>query len=192
MPALTSSRTLNGLVAAWLFARGRAEGLALIAPGMETARHSFVAAFICLPVFLALRLIAWFVQGPPPTGVPVALAGEMAGYVVGWVAFALASKILADQAQRGGNWPQFIAAWNWTNIVQYLLLVALMVPTALGMPAWMGNALGLAAVGYAMWLEWFVTRTALGVQSATAVMFVVLDLALGLFIGGVTARISGN
>ena len=192
MPALTPPSITNGIVAAWLFARGRPEGLLLVPPGMASARHSFYAAAICLPLFVVLRLIAWWAQGAPPSGVAVALAGEVVGYSLGWVAFALASKLLADQAQRGGNWPQFIAAWNWTNIVQYLLLVVLLVPTAFGMPAWIGNALGLAAVGYAVWLEWFVTRTALGVQGGTAVMFVALDLILGLFIGGVTGRISGN
>ena len=173
-------------------ARGRAAGLLLIPPGMESARHSFLAALICLPLFIVLRLIAWWVQGAPPSGVAVALAGELMGYSLGWVGFALASKILAEQAKRAEQWPRFIAAWNWSNIVQYLLLVVLLVPAVLGLPNWIGNALGLAAVGYAMWLEWFVTRTVLGVHSATAVMFVLLDLAIGLFIGGITGRISGT
>jgi len=183
---------INGLASAWLFARGRAAGLLLIPPGMDSARHSFMAALVCLPLFVVLRLIAWSVQGAPPSGVPVALAGELVGYSLGWAGFALASKILADQAKRSANWPQFIAAWNWSNVVQYLLLVILLVPAVLGLPSWVGNVMGLVAVGYAMWLEWFVTRTALGVQSSTAVMFVVLDLALGLFIGSVTGRISGQ
>ena len=192
MSDLNPPSIINGLASAWLFARGRAAGLLLIPPGMDSARHSFMAALVCLPLFVVLRLIAWSVQGEPPSGVPVALAGELVGYSLGWVGFALASKILADQAKRSANWPQFIAAWNWSNVVQYLLLVILLVPAALGLPSWVGNAMGLVAVGYAMWLEWFVTRTALGVQSSTAVMFVVLDLALGLFIGSVTGRISGQ
>jgi len=189
---LNPPSVINGLAAAWLFARGRAAGLLLIPPGMDTARHSFLAALVCLPIFVVLRLIAWWAQGAPPSGVPVALAGDLVGYTLGWVGFALASKLLADQAKRGENWPQFIAAWNWTNLVQYMLLVVLLVPSALGLPNWVSNAMGLVAVGYAMWLEWFVTRTALGVQSSTAILFVVLDLALGLFIGGLTARIAGN
>lgn len=192
MPPLNPPSIVNGLASAWLFARGRTEGLLLIPPGMDSARHSFVAALVCLPLFVTLRLIAWSLQSPPPAGLVVALAGDLVGYVLGWVAFALASRILAEQAKRTEQWPQFIAAWNWSNIVQYLLLVVLLVPPALGLPAWVGNALGLAAVGYAMWLEWFVARTALGVQSMTAVMFVVLDLALGLFIGGITGRIAGT
>ncbi|MDB5415958.1 MAG: hypothetical protein JWR10_4293 [Rubritepida sp.] len=192
MPALNPPTITNGIAAAILFARGKVEGMALIAPGMEGARHSFLAALICLPVLLGLRIVVWAVQGAPPNGVAVSLAGELVSYTVGWVAFALGSKLLAERAQRGANWPQFITAWNWSNLVQYALLLVLLLPTALGLPGWIGNALGLAAVGYAMWLEWFVTRVALGVPGATAVMFVVLDLALGLFIGGVTARISGN
>jgi hypothetical protein len=192
VPPLNPPSITNGLASAWLFARGKAEGLLLIPPGMDSARHSFLAAAICLPLFVVLRLVAWWVQGAPPVGVAVALTGELIGYVLGWVAFALASRILAEQAKRSEQWPQFIAAWNWSNIVQYLLMVLLLVPSALGLPSWIGNAMGLAAVGYAVWLEWFVTRTALGVQSMTAVMFVVLDLALGLFIGGVTGRISGT
>lgn len=192
MPPLNPPSITNGLAAAWLFARGKGAGALLIASSMEAARHSFLAAAICLPLFIVLRLIAWGVQGAPPAGVPVALAGELVGYSLGWVGFALASKVMAEQATRAAEWPQFIAAWNWTNIVQYLLLVVLLVPTALGLPAWLGNALGLAAVGYAMWLEWFVTRSVLGVQGATAVMFVLLDLAIGLFIGGITGRIAGT
>jgi hypothetical protein len=192
VPPLNSPSITNGLAAAWLFARGKGAGALLIPNSMESARHSFLAAAICLPLFVVLRLIAWAVQGAPPSGVLVALAGELVGYSLGWVGFALASKILAEQAKRSEQWPQFIAAWNWSNIVQYLLLVVLLVPTALGLPSWLGNALGLIAVGYAMWLEWFVTRTVLGVQGATAVMFVLLDLALGLFIGGITGRISGT
>jgi len=192
VPQLNPPSVINGLAAAWLFARGRAAGLLLFPPGMDTARHSFLAALVCLPIFVVLRLIAWWAQGAPPSGVTVALAGDLVGYTLGWVGFALASKLLADQAKRGENWPQFIAAWNWTNLVQYMLLVVLLVPSALGLPSWVANAMGLVAVGYAMWLEWFVTRTALGVRSSTAILFVVLDLALGLFIGGLTARIAGN
>jgi len=192
VPALNPPSITNGIAAALLFARGRAEGLALLAPGMEGARHSFLAAAICLPVLLVLRFYGWAMQGLPPGGAALSLAAELVGYALGWVAFALASRMLAQQAGRGEDWPRFISAWNWSNLVQYALLLVLMLPALLGLPGWVGNALGLAAVGYAIWLEWFVTRLALNLQGATAAMFVVLDLALGLFVGGVTARISGG
>lgn len=182
----------KGLAAALLLARGRPEGMALLAPDVETALYSFRAALICLPAFLGLRLISWSLRGEPGNGVPIALAAELVGYVAAWAGYALASKLLAEQGRRGGNWPHFIAAWNWSNLVQYLLLLVLMLPPLLGLPTWLGNALGLVALGYALWLEWFVTRVALNVAGPTAVMFVLLDLAIGLVIGGVTARIAGS
>ncbi|WP_424813656.1 hypothetical protein [Roseococcus sp. YIM B11640] len=192
MPELNPPSVPDGIAAAILFARGRPEGLALISPTMEGARHSFVAALICLPVLLIMRFVGWATQGVPPQGFAVALAGELVGYTVGWVAFALASRFVAERAQRLGDWPRFIAAWNWSNLIQYALLIVLLLPAVLGLPGWVGNALGLVAIGYAMWLEWFVARVALNVPGSTAVLFVVLDLVLGLFIGGATGRISGG
>lgn len=182
----------NGLAAALLLARGRPEALALLPGDTETARHSFLAALICLPAFLAIRAIAWATQGMPRSGVALALLAELAGYIIAWAGFALASRTLAGQAQRLAEWPRFIAAWNWANVVQYVVLVGVLLPAALGLPGWLANTLGLAALGYALWLEWFVTRIALGVPGPTAVMFVLLDLTLGLFIGAFTARMIGS
>jgi hypothetical protein len=191
MPRVTPS-VANGLAAALLFARGRPEGLGLLPGDLGTARFSFVAAIICLPAFLGIRAIGWATQAGPQSGVPVALLAELAGYAIAWAGFALASRSLAGQAQRGAEWPRFIAAWNWANVVQYVVLVVVLLPAALGLPGWIANTLGLVALGYALWLEWFVTRMALSVSGPTAVMFVLLDLALGLFIGAFTARIAGS
>ena len=43
-------------------------------------------------------------------------------------------------------------------MVQYLVLLALTVPAALGLPPLLAHALGLAGLGYALWLEWFVAK----------------------------------
>lgn len=189
MPRL--SATADGLAAALLLARGRKEALALLPNTEAVAWHSFRAALICLPAFLAVRLVFFAERAAPPSGLFVAMLGEVAGYAIAWAGYALLSRMLAGQAGRAGQWPQFIAAWNWASTVQYVLLIGLAVPSLLDAPAWLSNTLGLAAFGYLVWLEWFVTRHALGVPGATAVMFVLLDFALGLFVGGVTARIAG-
>ncbi|MCW8086378.1 hypothetical protein [Sabulicella glaciei] len=189
---MSTPRIADGIAAAMLFARGRAEGLLLLPPTEAGALHSFRAALICLPAFLGLRLLAWSQQGAPRGGLVLGLLAELVGFVLSWAGFALASRVLAEQAQRLGRWPHFLAAWNWSNLVQYLLLAVLAVPVLLGAPTWLSNAMGLVALGYALWLEWFVTREALGVVGATAVMFVLLDVAIGLFIGGLSARIAGG
>lgn len=182
----------DGLASALLLARGRVEGLALLPPTLEAAAFSFRAALICLPAFLGLRLLAW-AEGPvPANGVPIALLAEALGFAISWAGFALASLAVATQAGRAAAWPRFIAAWNWTNLVQYALLVLLAVPALLGAPAGVSTVLGLAALGYALWLEWFVVRAALALPGATAAMVVALDLAIGLAASGFTTRISGG
>jgi hypothetical protein len=45
-------------------------------------------------------------------------------------------------------------------------------------------------VGYALWLEWFVAREALRVTGGRAAAFVVLDVALALFLHGLVVRLT--
>lgn len=179
-----------GLAGAFLLGKGRREGFALMEDTAEGAWRSFVAAFVCLPAFLALRLFAWAGLGTPEGGIARALVAELIGYAIAWVGFALISLPLVDNWGRGAAWARFISAWNWTNVVQYIVLLALALPGALGLPEGMAQLLTFAGLGYAIWLEWFVARHALGVDGLRATVLVVLDLALGLFIGGLIRTLS--
>jgi hypothetical protein len=194
VPGLSTPRlslvVAAGLAGAALLARGRAQGLALIEASAEGALRSFWAMAFCLPAFLALRLLSWGELGEPSGGFGRALAAELIGFVVAWVGFALASRPLAEASGRLAQWPRFLAAWNWTNAVQYAVLLALSLPGLLGVPEAVGHALALAGLGYAVWLEWFATKSALQVTGARAAGFVGLDLALGLFLGGLVSRLS--
>lgn len=179
-----------GLAGAVLLGRGRAEGLALMEDTPEGAWRSFFAAFICLPAFLAMRFFAWASQGGPG-GFGRALAAELIGYVIAWTGFALLSLGMASTWGRTAQWPRFLCAWNWTNVVQYAVVLAMAIPGALGLPTLPAQALTLAGLGYALWLEWFVARQALGVGGGQAAALVGLDLALALFIGGLIATLTG-
>lgn len=179
-----------GLAGAFLLGRGKPEGLALMETTPEGAWRSFAAALVCLPAFLAIRFFAWATLGAPEGGFGRAFIAEVTGYAIAWAAFALASLPLAQAWGRGADWPRFIAAWNWTNIVQYLVLLALTLPGALGLPAGLAQLLSLVGLGYAIWLEWFVARHGLGVDGGRAAALVGLDLALGLFLGGLIQTLS--
>lgn len=181
-----------GLRGALRLAQGRADGLLLVEDSPGGVARSFWAAALCLPGFLALRLLDWAGNGVPEAGVGRGLAAELIGYAVAWVGYALASLPLAEGQGRRAEWPRFIAAWNWANVVQYLVLLALTVPASLGLPALLARGLGLAAFGYALWLEWFVAKSALRLGGGAAVMFVVLDVVLGIFIGGFVGKLSGG
>jgi hypothetical protein len=74
--------------------------------------------------------------------------------------------------------------------VQYLVLLAVMAPAALGLPPLLAQGLGLAGLGYAIWIEWYVTRAALEVGGGRAAAMVLLDLMIGLFLGSLVQRLS--
>lgn len=182
-----------GLRGAVFLARGNPAGLGLIDGSAEGALASFRTAWICLPGFLLLRLMGWSESGAPEAGPATGIAVELLGFVIGWAGFALASLQAADAVQRRNRWPLFIAAWNYTNVVQYAMLVLVgVVPSLLGLPAAMVQGLSLIALGYVLWLEWFVARVALGVPGLQAAGIVMIDVALSLFVAGLVAKLSAG
>lgn len=183
-----SGSVANGLQAALLLARGRPEAMQLVAGDSAGAARSFWAIAICVPAFICLRLLTWQDNGAPPHA-GHALAIDLLFYGIGWLGFAVASHSLVRVLDRGPRWPQFIAAWNWCNVVQYLLLVAAAVPGILGAPSVIDQTAQLAAFGWALWLEWFAIRLALGITGRQAVAFVAFDVALGLFLDALAASL---
>ncbi|BDG70197.1 hypothetical protein Rmf_01260 [Roseomonas fluvialis] len=117
------------------------------------------------------------------------LTADMIAYVCSWAGFALASLPLCEAMGRRALWPRLVAAWNWVNLVQYVVLGVLALPGVLGVSGIAMEALGLIAVGYALWLQWFTARAALGVNGLRAAAFVALDLAIAVFLSGLVVRL---
>lgn len=180
---------LRGIAGALLLARGRAAGANAFAPTMEEARASFLAAALCLPIFLLLR--AGFPSPGAGAADPLrALASDVIAYACSWAGFALASLPLAEAMGRRALWPRFIAAWNWANLVQYAVLAVFTMPAMLGLPGFIADTLGLLGLGYAVWLQWFTARVALGLNGLRAAGFVALDLGIAVFLSGLALRIA--
>ncbi len=177
--------TYLGLHAAWRLACGKADGAAMLdqEPGSagRLVARSFWAVPLSLPAFICLHLLG--VTEAAASGEPArALVTDLLGFVIGWVGFALLSHRLANALGRGVLWPRFIVAWNWCNLLQYLFLLFAAVPTILGMPGFIAETAWLAAMGWALWLEWFVTRLTLMLPGRTAAALVALDVAFGLLL----------
>jgi hypothetical protein len=169
----------SGLHAALLFARGRSEGLHYVESDMAGAARSFWAILLCLPAIVCLQLMTWVQSGlPAQAGHEIGL--DIMGYVVGWLGFALLSFHLAQRFGCAASWPRFIAAWNWCNVIENLLLVVGGIPGLLGVPPVIDEAAQIVAVGWALWIEWFATKQALGTSGAVAVLLVVVDQVIGL------------
>lgn len=157
------------------------------APTLAEARASFVAALVCLPLFLLLRAI-----GPAAGGPPRMLAADLIAYACAWAGFALAALPMCEAMGRRALWPRLVAAWNWVNLVQYALMAVLALPALVGLAGVVTETLGLVAVGYALWLQWFTARAALGVSGLRAAGFVALDLAIALFLSGLVVRMGSG
>jgi hypothetical protein len=174
-----------------MLAGGNPAGMALIPAGHGGAWNSLWAAVLCLPAFIAMRLIAWAGSAGPTSGIAFALAAELCGYVITWVGYALATRPLAEATGRLAEWPRFVAAWGWSHVVQYLVFIALAAASALGLPLLLDNALGLAAIGYMLWLEWFIAKEALRITGGRAVVFVLLDMLFGIFVFTFAGKLYG-
>ncbi|MDB5316710.1 MAG: hypothetical protein JWO26_2646 [Rhodospirillales bacterium] len=187
MTALSTGIVIGaGLRGAAHLARGDAGGLRFMETTPEGAARSFWVAAICLPLFLAPRLLDTDLAPASSHG----MAAEIIGYAMSWAAFPLFARHLASSIGRADAWPRYIAAWNWSNAIQYALMLALTIPPLLGVPPTISVAISLAVLGYSLWLNWFVARTALAIKGRNAAGFVLLDMALSLLIARVVMMLS--
>jgi hypothetical protein len=192
LPPGTSPRLrviAGGVVGGFMLARGRADGMAAIDVSPAGAWVSFAAAWLCLPGYLALRLLA---DGPPAGADPLRLvAAEAIGYVLGWFTFPLLMLGIVEGMGRRALYPAFVAAWNWAKVPQLLVMLAATGIGAIGLlPGAVSDVLSLCALLYVVWIAWFAARTALGIVGGRAALVVLLDMILGLFITGLTITLS--
>lgn len=176
---------LAGLRAALLLAGGRPDVALLVGAEppdaqLARARHSFAALLLCLPVFITVQALARDAPG-------LATLRELASFLLAWLGYAVLSQRLATEMGRAALWPRFIVLWNWTNLVQYLLLAAALVPQLLGLHPLLAQTAWLAALGWALWLQWTATRLGLALSGGRAALMVIVDIALGLVVLRLTA-----
>ncbi|MBW4092512.1 MAG: hypothetical protein HIU82_15605 [Proteobacteria bacterium] len=169
---------LSGLRGALLLARGRPEGLRAMPADMAGAARSFLAAAVGLPPFLILLAIG--ARGGGPSLTPPVLILQMLGYVISWAGYAVLSHRLVAALGKEARWPRFIAAWNWVNVVQYLLLLAGVLPALAGAPVWLAQTAALLGQGWALWLEWYAIRLALDTTGLLAAAVMAPDVVLGV------------
>ena len=167
-----------GIRGASLLAFGRPEGLLIIAAQRGGAWLGFWALPITIVLVAGFRLVLWGRGGILAHAV-VPLTRDMLTFTIGWLGFALITHRLCLSLGRGVRWPAYIAAWNWSNLIGNVLLIGGTVPGLLGAPHVVDQAGQLVAIGWALWLEWFVTCLALGLSPLTAALFVLLDETIG-------------
>jgi hypothetical protein len=173
----------SGLLGALLLARGRARGVSLVESDMRGATRSFWALAVCLPTVVCLRLMDWAGTGLPAYATYM-LGRDLLVFVAGWLLYAVITYHLTATFGRAQRWPHFIAAWNWCNVIENLLVMFGSVPALLGAPHFADQVSQVVTLGWALWLEWYATRLTLGVGPLLAASLVLLDQVLGLLLAG--------
>jgi hypothetical protein len=178
-----------GLHAALRLARGRADGVVLVPGDRKTIARSFWSIALCLPSVVGRLLMSWTDTGIPADAAHL-LAREIIVFVVGWLVFVEVTHRLAPMIGRAERWGRFIAVWNWCNVVEGVLVIVGGIPGTFGAPAIVDQACELVTIGWALWLEWYATRLALGVAPLAAVGLVLLDQSIGILLASLAIMIS--
>jgi hypothetical protein len=148
-------------------------------------KRSFVTAIFSLPIFLLFHVIDWL-AGVGPIEPPHAMVLDLLTFPISWAGFALISIPLVRMLGAEEHWPRYITAWNWSNFAQYLLLFVTSIPSVLHVPAIASETCALVGYGWALWLEWFVTRLVLDLSPTAAALLVAVDVGFSAIISLVT------
>ena len=168
---------ITGVYGAWRLARRDPGGLIWFDASPRGFWHSFWGPALVLPGFLILQTI----DGAFATQVVEPLVVYLIAYVIGCVAFPLAVAHLAEGLHRSANYCRFIVAYNWSAVVQMVLLL----PVALLVQLFPGHGievLNLAVTIVLLVYQAYIAHVALAVTPGTAGLLVLLDVLIGALV----------
>jgi len=147
--------------------------------------RSFFAAVLVAPLYLVLLLVRYpTLVNEVPLGRFVAI--ELIAYVIAWVAFPLIMVSVAKAIDREDNFIRYIVAYNWAAVLQNGLYLPIAIMASSGvLPEAAATTLGLLALLAIVIYTWFITRTALDIQSGMAAGIVGLDFLLSVIINAI-------
>jgi hypothetical protein len=182
----------RGLSVAWRLARLDASALRDIDGSTEGFWRSFQAAILAAPLF-ALLILLRTAEHPLSDDPLRALFIEAIGYVIGWTAYPLAAWYLASALNKSQRYTTYIVAYNWATVLQIMafLPIAALSASELAPDAFV-VLIALLLTGAVIYYQFFIVRTALGVEPLPALGFVAIDLMLGLLIDAAESGLHAN
>ena len=178
---------MRAVYGAWRLALLDRKGLNCFDSTVEAYWKSFNAAVIVAPAY-ALLLIIRLYEVDARAGLPAIIAVETLAYIIGWVAFPLIMIYVCDRIGRFDRYLRYIAAHNWSNVIQVALFLAVTVISKVFLGGAYAVLLGFAATAAILFYQWFIARTALDIPGLGAAAIVGLDLVISILINLVTNR----
>jgi hypothetical protein len=170
------------LYGAWRLAWRDAAGIGFFDASQDGVARSFFAAVLVAPAYALMLALRFAATPAAPDPLRFALAESIA-YVLSWIAFPLAMVSLTRAVGRFDRWPLFVAACNWSLVVQNALILPIAVASSAGLlPPAIGGLLWLPLLAFLIAYAWFIARTALDVPASTAFAIVGLDFLLSFLI----------
>ena len=174
------------LSGAFRLARRDAGGMNDFNPTVTGFWRSFIAALIVAPGY-AMVIGPGLASLPAGQAVRATLA-ETIAYVVTWVAFPLVMIPITERIGRDAAYLRFITAHNWSAVLQMMVLLAAALAGA-AMPAGPAAFLHMLAFGLILYYQWFIARTALAVNGATAAGIVGLGVLIELAVSSAATMV---
>ena len=178
-----------GVFGAWRLFRLDPGGMAYFDNSVEGFWKSFFAAVLFAPVhaiIVAMELSTVETTVDPASVVII----QTLAYVINWVAFPLAAFYVIQNMGRESKFVGYIVAFNWSHIIQMVILLPLSLLAVSGvLPDALISLIGLAAFLVVLGYLWFIARTALDITGYPAVGLVLLGLVIELIITGITDNI---
>ena len=144
----------------------------------------FVASFV-IPALLVLAPYAYLTgqrfesMGIDPDPAEMLLIEPLA-YIVGWTLFPVVSHFYCQRVGRAHDWYDYIAAYNWANVLQMGLYFPAAVLYDLDLAPGLLFVVSVAVVSLAIAIHFRIAVVALRVEPLPALVLVAMDLALSL------------
>ncbi len=173
-----------GIYGAWRLARLDRGGLVYFDRSVDGFWKSFFAAALIAPAYLALVAID-LGERETSAGALRLIIVHASAYALGWTVYPVVTRAVCQAIGRDSAYISFIVAFNWSQVIQMIVYLPIIVLGAIGLIPEGATAL-LHVFVYSLILayQWFVTRTALDIRPLAAVGFVALDLVISIVITG--------
>lgn len=186
---ITSREVGYATYGAWRLARADPQGMQFFDNTPEAFWRSFHAATVAAPIYVVLVVLQ--LAERPVTGGPFrVMSVEAISYAIDWVAFPLVMFYIAQSIGRFDRYLRYIAAYNWSKVLQMSLWLAVAAITQTGLlPRGAGIVVELLAMVAILTYQWFIARIGLEVRGLGAASIVLLDLVISFFLSAVTMNL---
>jgi hypothetical protein len=116
---------------------------------------------------------------------------NLALYAINWAGFLLVARALLRPLDQAGAWPRLVAVWNWSNVAQYVVLLAASLFQLLRAGSFVLNVVSLVSLFWSSWIEFRALRPVLGGSVKAAAVLVAVDIGLGILTQVATVSLGG-